>query len=424
MKSAIFQRFIPDFEKTYAFDAPASKSILNRALLLAAFSDGDVFLKCASFAEDTHAFLNCFTALGIRYENRPNGILIHGTGKKIPNQNATLNVMNAGTCARFLPAALSAIGGNYDFTAFAQMKNRPMDFLTELKKAGVEIDFSEKENAFPFRLRSEGFKRREFTVDTDTSTQFASALLLAGAVGNAALRVNLTGSRTEGSYVLMTLSLLSAFGAEWTRNQNTVTVFPAKHFPKEFEVETDVSAACYFYALALLFGITILVRGVKKNSLQGDIRFLELLERRVVRFTETETGLLADGSGISSFEGFQENFGDFSDQTLTAAALAPFASTPSRITGIGHIRRQECDRIEAIRKNLTALGVPCLCGENYIEISPAKPNGGTIETCHDHRVAMAFTLPALKTGTLVIDDPECCKKTFDGYLDEIKKLFS
>lgn len=422
MKSFVFQRFIPDFEKIYAFDVPASKSILNRALLLSAFSEGEVFLQCGAFGEDTRAILGCLTSLGIEWDVLPNGISVRGAGKKFPNKRAELDVMSAGTCARFLPAALAAIGGDYRFTSSDQMKNRPMGFLSALESAGAEIEFSEKKNAFPFRLRSDGFRRTNFTADTDTSTQYASALLIAGAIGSGTT-VRLTGSRKDGSYVKMTLALLSAFGVDWTRRDDEIAVRPATRPPKEFEVEADLSAACYFYALALLFGIKVLVRRVKKNSLQGDIRFLELLEKRGVRFTQTTDGLLADAAGVSSFGGFEENFKDFSDQTLTAAALAPFASSPSRITGIGHIRRQECDRIHAIEKNLTALNVPCESGNDFVHIFPAKPAGGTLETFHDHRVAMAFALTGLKTGNLTIDDAECVKKTFEGYFGEIEKLF-
>lgn len=424
MKSVSFQRFTPDFEKIYDFEVPASKSLLNRALLLAAFSEGKILLKCGAFCEDTLALLNCLTALGIRTEKHTDGILVHGTGKNPPNRQAQLNVMSAGTAARFLPAILSAIGGDYLFDASEQMKKRPMEFLVELERAGATIEFYERENAFPFRLRSDGFKYTEFCVDTNTSTQYASALLLAGAFCGEPLKVRLTGTRTEGSYIKMTLSLLRAFGANWSKDGETITVFPAERAPDEFEIEADLTAACYFYALALLFGIKVLVRHVKKNSLQGDMRFLELLEKRGVRFTETDTGLIADGSGVSSFEGFQENFGDFSDQTLTAAAIAPFASTPSRITGIGHISKQECDRINAIAENLNLLKVPCKCGNDFIEINPVSPAGGTVKSFRDHRVAMSFALTGLKTGNLTIDDCECANKTFAGYFNEINKLFT
>lgn len=420
MKSVAIERFQPDFGKIYEFEVPASKSILNRALLLAAFCEGDTLIECGSFAEDTRAVLAALASLGIACEVNAGGILVHGCGKNVPNRKAEIDVGSAGTCARFLPAMLAAIGGSYLFRASEQMTKRPMEFLSELEKAGVKIEYLERKNSFPFRMQSNGFGRKEFIINTDNSTQYASALLLAGAVCPLSLR--LTGGRTQGSYINITLSLLSAFGAEWKRENDTITILSPAHAPHAYEAEADISAACYFYALSLLFGIKVLVRRVKKNALQGDIRFFKLLEARGVKFTETEAGLLADGSGVTSFAGFNENLRDYSDQTLTVAALAPFASSPSYLTGIGHIRLQECDRVEAIRKNLVGLGVPCTIGDDFIEIQPAQPTRGVIETFGDHRVAMAFALTSLKTGNIAIDNSECTKKTFDGYFEELKKL--
>ena len=424
MKSIILPRFIPDFERIYSFDVPSSKSILNRALLLAAFTEGDTMIKCGSFGEDTQAILSCLSTLGIKIETNKEGLLVHGCGQNIPCKEANLNVMSAGTCARFLPAILAAIGGNYFFDSSEQMKKRPMDFLNVLELAGVKIEYLEKRNHFPFRLISKGFQSNQFAIDTEVSTQYASALLIAGALKDTPLEVQLSGSRTRGSYIQMTLSLLDAFGASCKRENDVLTVHRTKAAPQEFEAEADISAACYFYALALLFGIKVLVRRVKKNSLQGDIKFLHLLEARGVTFTQTDEGLLADGSNVSSFAGFQENLKDYSDQALTVAALAPYAASPSRLTGIGHIRKQECDRIAAIEENLNALGVPCKAGENEVGIYPTPPKSGKIQTFHDHRVAMAFALVALKTGGVEIDDAQCCAKTFQEYFDELNQLFN
>ncbi len=415
-------RFEPNFSKIYSFRAPASKSIACRALLLAAFSEGDVTLRHGDFCEDNEALLNCLTALEIRTENRENGLLVHGCGGNF-QKKATLNVMSSGTCARFLPAVLATVGGEYTFDASEQMKKRPMDFLEELEKAGAEIKYLSDRLRFPFRLHSEGLKSNEFTVSTDTSTQYASALLIAGAISHSPFHIRLTGYRTNGSYIAMTLSLLSAFGAEWEREGDNLTVFHAGKPPKEFGIETDVSGACYFYALSLLFGIKTRVWGVHENCLQGDMKFLELLKERGVTFTETDEGLLADGSNVNGYSGFEEDFSNFSDQALTAAALAPFASSPSRLTGIGHIRAQECDRINAIVRNINAVGVPARDEGDSVFISPAFPRGGTIRTFGDHRVAMSFALTALKTGNLTLDDIACCKKTFPKYFDEIAKLF-
>ena len=421
MKSVVLSRFIPDFERVYTFEVPSSKSILNRALLWAAFTEGDTLVKCSAFGQDTQAILNCLAALEIKTETTNGGILVHGTPS--PRKEANLNVGSAGTCARFLPAILACMGGNYHFDSSAQMKSRPMEFLIELEKAGVQIEYADKKYQFPFRIRSHGFCTNEFRVDTDVSTQYASALLLAGALGNSPVKVQLCGERVQGSYIKMTLALLKEFGCKVRRDGNAVTVSPIRSAPREIEVEPDLSAACYFYALALAFGIKVLVRKVKKNSLQGDTKFLDLLSARGVTFTQTDDGLLADGSKVTAFEGFSENFNDFSDQTLTAAALAPFASTPSCLTGIGHIRKQECDRIAAIEQNLQSLGVECHAETDSVRIQPSTPTGGQITTFSDHRVAMAFALTALKIGGVKIDDATCCEKTFSEYFEQLNRLF-
>ncbi len=156
--------------------------------------------------------------------------------------------------------------------------------------------------------------------------------------------------------------------------------------------------------------------------MQSDVQFLRLLESKGVQFTQMQTGLLADASSVKSFTGFDADMKDFSDQTLTAAALAPFATTPSLLRGISHIRKQECDRVHAIVSNLNALGVPAETDGEKIKIYPAPVRGGTAECFNDHRVAMSFALIALKTGKVTLDDPTCCKKTFENYFEILQSL--
>lgn len=402
-------------------DVPASKSILNRALVLAALGNGDTMLLCGRFADDTRALLSCLNALGVETNITENGICVRGGNGRFPNRSAALDVRSAGTAARFLTVALAFVGGDYTLTSSAQMMNRPMDILDVLEKAGVQIDYLGKRGHFPFRLRSAGLSEPELTVDTDLSTQYASGILLAAAATRPAV-LKLTGSRTHGSYIGMTLRLIETFGARWEREGDVIRVTPSDHATDAFEVENDLSGACYFYALALLFRIRVLVRRVHADSSQGDLRFLRLLEEKGVRIDDTPDGILADGRGVTQFDGWDADLKDFSDQALTLAALAPFATSPTRIRGIGHIRRQECDRIRAIQENLAALGVPVEAGENEVRIAPAPVLGGKVSTFNDHRVAMAFTLIGLKTGNVVIENPKCCRKTFENFFDIVDKM--
>ncbi len=391
---------------------PASKSILSRALLLAAFCGGKVFLHCGPYPQDTRDLIGCFTRLGVRITPEDGGLLADGTHIE---KSAVLDVGSAGTAARFLTAMLAFRGGDYSFTASRQMSARPMDHLFALEEAGVAIEYGGEYGRFPFRMHSDGITAPIMQLGTDTSTQYASGVLLAAACGNAPFTLRLSGERADGSYIRMTLAVLKAFGADYVRGRDGITVIPSKTPPKEYFVEPDVSGACYFYALALLCGARVRVRGVHLDSLQGDVKFLSLLGEKGVIFTESAEGLTADGRHIRKFTGFDVDMRDFSDQALTLAAIAPFAETPTVIRGIGHIRRQECDRIEAIRCNLHALGVPCEADADSVKIYPAPVRGGTVRTFNDHRVAMAFSLIGARAGGVVIENPQCCEKSFGNF---------
>lgn len=415
---------LPLRQTSIEVSVPASKSILNRALILSAFTEGETRLHAPAYGQDTRDLLSCLSALGVGIGRTGEFLLVHGT--RTPRKRATLNVGSAGTAARFLTAVLAALGGDYTIDASEQMKRRPMDLFGALERAGVEIQRLGSGD-FPFRMRTSGISADELTVDTGTSTQYASGLLLAAALGTP-FAVRLTGPRTEGGYIATTVSLLEAFGATVSSKaegaERILTVTPALG-RAEYAVPADFSAACYFYALSL-FGKKVLVRGAHSDCGQSDLKFLSLLRERGVTISETDEGILADGTGVAAFDGFVLDMRDFSDQALTLAALTPFAATPTRLTGIGHIRSQECDRIAAAAENLSALGVPCSADGDSLTVEPAVPRSVRekvrIRTFSDHRVAMAFALVGLVTGNVLIEDPDCCKKTFDTYFSVLDGL--
>lgn len=406
-------------KRELAVSVPASKSILSRALLLAAFTEGETLLRgVRAYGRDGAELIGCLRALGVSVEETDGGLRV------LPaplNRRVSLCVGSGGTSARFLTAMLAFRGGEYALSASPQMTRRPMGLWSVLQAGGAEFDFSGERGHFPFVMRSEGISS-PLTVDTDESTQYASGLLLAAAAGNAPFTLRLTGSRTQGSYIRTTLGVLQAFGANAVQSGNTVRVEPSRRETKEFFVPPDVSGACYFYALSLLCGANVLVRDVHQNCNQADLRFLEVLGRRGVTVRDTPEGIVADGSGITGFDGFDLSLKDFSDQTLTLAAMAPFARTPSVLRGIAHIRGQECDRVRAAEENLRALGVPCRSDRENLYIRPAPVRPAVIETYGDHRVAMAFSLVGLKTGGVTILDAECCEKTFGGFFTLIDRL--
>lgn len=411
---------------------PGSKSITNRALLLAALSDKKCTLHGVLFSDDSRAFLDSLQKLGfeVSVDEEKKDVMIRGTGGRIPNRQAAIDVRSAGTAARFLTVMLALAGGEYELNASPQMCKRPMEpLLSILKESGVEFNFRGEQGHFPFHMRSDGCSMKEVTIDTGVSSQFASALLMAGVLLKNGLKVHMSGDRTEGSYIKMTLAMMSQFGIDYVKEGNTCFVPYQPSFGlEEYQVEPDVSGACYFYAMAPLLRTDVIVRNVHRNSLQGDIKFVEALQKLGCQLRDSDAGIRVSGEKLEHYPGLTLSMKDFSDQTMTMAAIAPFATTPTLIQNVEHIRFQESDRISAIITELSRMGIRCeeVPEEKGIRIYPINPEEikeTETETYEDHRMAMAFTLVGLKTGKITIKNPGCCRKTFENYFEIIDQLF-
>ena len=390
--------------KDITVSVPGSKSITNRALVLAALSKDECTLEGVSFCDDCQAMIECLIELGfsVEVDDELCTVTIKGEGGNIPNKKASINVKSSGTTARFLSAMLGVCGGEFTLNSSEQMKKRPMkEFLDLLVDLGVEVDYLEEEGHFPFVIKSNGLKNFDIEINTDASTQFASAMLMTQSVSGA--NISLTGARVNGAYIEMTKKMIETFGPN-------------------YKVEPDVSAACYFYAMALVLGTKAKVKGVHLNSLQGDIKFLRLLEQMGADIKDEDDGVLVDASLVTSYEGLEVDMKDFSDQALTFAVVAAFAKTPSVIRNVGHIRHQESNRMMVIKSELEKIGCSVEIKEDDIFITPGSLHGAEIETYDDHRVAMSFAIAGLRVENIVIQNPKCCEKTFANYfeiLDEI-----
>ncbi|MDE7084097.1 MAG: 3-phosphoshikimate 1-carboxyvinyltransferase [Clostridia bacterium] len=378
-----------------------SKSITARALLLAALADGESVLYGAQLSDDCATFIGAVKSLGIKVETDGTTVKVKGCGGKIPEKNGEIYVGSAGTAARFLTAMLALSGGGeYKLTSSEQMQKRPQAALiSALKTLGAEFEFLSCENCFPFIVRGTRRAADEVTVDITKSSQFLSALLMAGVLTGKPLTIKTVGSHGM-DYVNMTLDMMWSFGVNVEESGGAYTV-SGGYSAKKYDIEPDVSAACYFYAMNRLLGTDIKVAGIMPHTMQGDIKFINL---------------------IKNFNGGRVDMSAFSDQALTLAAVAPYLSEPTEISGVAHIRGQECDRIAAIVHNLNALGVSCEERGDGVKIYPCKPHGGKIETFGDHRVAMAFSLCGLMTEGVIIGNAEVCSKTFKEYFEVLDNL--
>lgn len=417
---------------------PGSKSITNRAMLLAALSDGKCTLKNALFSSDSRALLAALQALGIpsAANETTREIQITGCNGILPNKTTTVNAMSAGTAARFLTALLAFSDGTYTLDASEQMKKRPMAPLIDaLRSIGISVTALEQEGHLPLRMEggaSSVGKAPELSVSIDQSSQFLSALMMTGVLLPDGLTVTAVGSRTAMSYVHITERMMQDFGIVpvLTSKEASGTTYRipggASYHSQNYTIEPDLSGACYFYAAAALLGTSVTVTGVHKNSMQGDLRFILALEHLGCTITDTPEGICVTGPADGHYPGLDITMSDFSDQTMTMAVLALFADSPTHIRGVGHIRAQECDRMTATITEIRRMGGDAIEDEDGtgIIVTPAPLHGARIETYDDHRMAMAFSLTGLRVDGIEIDNPVCCKKTFENYFELFTRCFS
>ena len=407
---------------------PGSKSITNRALLLATLAEGITTLRGVLFSDDSRHFLKCVQDLGFetQVDETNKVVTVKGRGGKVPKNEASLYVGSAGTAARFLTAFLGVSDGLYHMDASEQMRKRPMAPLLQVLSAlGCEISFSEKEGFFPFALRSHGFQSDHVSVNIDESSQFLSALLISSCLSPSDFRITMEGSHGM-SYIEMTKQMMTQFGvnAELEADGTYVTRAGQKYHGQDYGIEPDMSAACYFYAMCPLLNIPVTVANVSFASLQGDIAFLSILEKMGCTAKETPEGILLLPPESRCFSGVTVDMSACSDQAITLAAIAPFATSPTTINGIGHIRFQECDRLNAITTELSKLGIHCEQTDTSITIYPGIPHAGKVATYEDHRMAMGFSLIGLRAPGIVIDNPACCRKTFENYFEVLEEALS
>ena len=432
MSDIAIKPFLENPNKTYCVEVPGSKSITNRALLLAALAKGKSTLSGVLFSDDSRHFLQSLISLGFQVEidEENKQIIVYGEGGNIPKKDATINVGSAGTAARFLTAFLGISQCNCRIDASDQMKKRPMkELFTALSSLGSSFTFTEKENFLPVEFSNNTpLSATEVTVDIDKSSQFLSALLISACLFPGDFTVHVTG--THGmAYIDMTIAMMQQFGVRVEKADDHTFIVPGgqSYTARDYYIEPDMSAACYFYAMAPLLGISMTVPHIPERSLQGDVQFLDVLKQMgcQVSYDASKGSFTATGPANRSFSGVSVNLGAFSDQTMTLAAIAPFANSKTTITGISHIKYQECDRFHAIINELTRAGIVCkeINDGDGLEIFPGTPHGAEIETYDDHRMAMAFSLLGLRTKGIVIKNAECCRKTFETYFEVLEQLY-
>ena len=414
---------------------PGSKSLTNRALLIAALADGETVLDGVLFADDSRRMLEALQTLGfeLNIDEDAKLVTVQGKGGKVPSREAELNLGNAGTAMRFLTAALCLGQGSYTLDGIPRMRERPIGELVEpLRQLGAEIDYLAEEGFPPLKINDSPYFEGGFiTLEPTLSSQFISALLIAAPCTPRGVTLTFDGPITSLPYIKMTLKLMKHFGVkhEWGGpKKNAVRVTAAEYKAKAYTIEPDASNASYFLAAAAAVpGSSCTINHLGSESVQGDADFcmvLGLMGCNVDQRTHTTT-ITAPTSG--RLKGVDVRLNQMPDMAQTLAALAILADGPTRIRKVGNLRVKETDRMEAIRVELTKLGAQVELRGDDILITPPAGNTLTpaaVDTYDDHRMAMAFSVIGLAApaGTVTINDPDCVNKTYPNYWDDLQKL--
>jgi 3-phosphoshikimate 1-carboxyvinyltransferase len=410
---------------------PGSKSISNRVLLLAALAQGSTRVRDLLESDDTSHMLAALRALGVSIQSLGTGeCQVEGVGGVMPVKRADLFLGNAGTAFRPLTAVLAMSGGHYHLSGVARMHERPIgDLVDALRLLGGQIEYLGQPGYPPLQILPGDTKPgNSTTVRGNVSSQFLSGLLMALPLAGGG-RIDVVGDLVSKPYVELTLNLLQRFGVTVTREGWSRFLVPGNAYlsPREIFVEGDASSASYFLAAGAIGGLSgsgpVRVEGVGERSIQGDVRFVEVLERMGARVSLGGNWIEAGGTGATRLRAIDMDLNHIPDAAMTVAMLALFADGTSMLRNIGSWRVKETDRLAAMATELRKVGAMVEEGKDYLRIEPpVRFAGATIDTYDDHRMAMCFSLAALGGVTMRINDPGCVRKTFPEYFDQLAKI--
>lgn len=404
---------------------PGSKSITNRALLAAALADGRSTLEQALLSEDTAIFSDCLRRLGfeVASDSARHSFAVVGRGGAVPVADADLFVGNAGTAARFITALTGLGAGTYRFDGVAAMRKRPMrELLDVLVDFGATVAYDGEPGAMPFTLTTRGFGGGAITTQADRTSQHLTALLLIAPYATRDTTINVGETLVSRPYLVTTCGLMEQWGVQVERTGETVFHIRAgqRYQPQHFVVEPDASGASYFFAAAAALGGRVRVRHLGRGSLQGDARFVDVLEAMGCDVIRDEHFIEVSRSG--PLRGVDVDLNDMSDTMPTLAALAPFAEGPVTIRHVEHTRWKETDRIHAVVTELRRLGALVEERRDGLTVMPGPLQGATVQTYNDHRIAMSFAITGLRVPGLLIADPGCTAKTFPDFFERLFAL--
>jgi 3-phosphoshikimate 1-carboxyvinyltransferase len=408
---------------------PGSKSITNRVLLMAALGRGVTKVIDPLRSEDTDQMINALIKLGVSVKelnDDKNIIEIKGIEHNFPNKNTNLFLGNSGTTFRPLTAVLAMMRGDYYLSGIERMHERPIkDLVDALEQMGSSIQYEENHGYPPITINNSSIEiLKPIQIKGDISSQYLTALLIAGPISNNEFNIEVIGDLISKPYIDITLKLLTKFNIFY--NNDNWRLFSLKkdsiyRNPTKIFVEGDASSASYFFAAASLAG-SIEIKGINKDSIQGDLKFLDIISKMGAKIEYKSDSIQV--SKASNLKGLEIDCIEIPDAAMTLAIMAVFADKPTKLKNIGSWRVKETDRILAMDNELTKMGVEVSTTHDSMTIFPQKQlnDNISIETYNDHRIAMCFSLFCLKNLNITIQDPNCVNKTYPDYFKDLKSV--
>ncbi|MDD3591690.1 MAG: 3-phosphoshikimate 1-carboxyvinyltransferase [Sulfurovum sp.] len=408
---------------------PGSKSLSNRALLLAALAKGTSKITNLLESDDTRHMLNALKILGVSYQlssDKTECIIEGNGGAFVHSETKELFLGNAGTAMRPLCAALCLGKGSYRLTGEARMEERPIGHLVDaLREAGAKITYEKNEGYPPLFIEADGLQGGEVEIDGAISSQFLTALLMAAPLIENDTTIRIKGELVSKPYIDITLDIMKDFGVTVeNKNYSTFKVKGGQNYRavESFMVEGDASSASYFLAAAAIKGGRVKVTGIGKKSIQGDIRFADVLEKMGAKVEWADTYIAVSRGEL---HGIDMDFNHIPDAAMTIATTALFAKGTTTLRNIYNWRVKETDRLSAMATELRKVGAEVEEGEDYLRVTPpVRLKHAAIDTYDDHRMAMCFSLLALDPVSVTINEPECTAKTFPTYFNVLESISS
>ena len=428
---------------------PGSKSLTNRALICAAFADSTSVLTGALRSEDTEVMIDALRQIGVSIEVTNGGQTLrvdptnrsktdsgpHSSAEADHHETSEMFIANSGTTIRFLTAALSAAGGRYRLVGVPRMHQRPIGDLTDAIAKVIDgtIETQSPAGCPPVQIQSTGWSGDLIQVAGDVSSQYLSGLMMAGPIAGVpsqSLRIEVKGTLVSRPYVDMTAQVMKSFhgtvAIEDDADGVTVSISDSRYQGIDYSIEPDASAASYFWAVAAITGGTVTVEGLSCGAMQGDVGFVDVLEKMGCDVQHGQNSITVTGKPLSNqpLKGVDVDMNAISDTVQTLAVVALFANGSTRVRGVAHNRFKETDRIGDLANELRKLGAGVEEHADGMTITPPEDggHGATLETYHDHRMAMSLSLAGLKIPGVQILNPSCTAKTYPEFFADLESL--